>query len=62
MTDRELMLECLKMGLVLTSPTVSDRRKELVICAKELYKECIAVETPNTDTPRRGRPPKPQVE
>jgi hypothetical protein len=56
------MLECMKLALAITSTTVHDRQKELVRTAKELYKECIAVETSQTDTPRRGRPPKLQAE
>jgi hypothetical protein len=70
MNNRELMLECMKMGLALTSPSSHDRHKIVAETGKFLYSEIIAVETnfAAADTPkdeatvRRGRPPKPRAE
>lgn len=66
MKNSEVMLECMKLGLALTSPTVADRTECVVKCAKLLYSECIAMdsENPVADTlgqKPRGRPPKPRA-
>lgn len=62
MTNSELKLEALKLGLALTSPSSADRHEEVVKIGKLLYSEIIAVEqsAEDTQTPmpkRRGRPP-----
>lgn len=65
-----IKLECLKMGLALTSPTVADRTKEVVHTAKILYDEIIATEQGSFEgdtlvTKVRGKPgrkPKPPAE
>jgi hypothetical protein len=63
MENKEIMLECMKLGLVLTSPTVSNRYEGVVNCAKMLYSEIVLVETPESRTDsleptpkKRGRP------
>jgi len=63
MQNKEIMLECMKLGLALTSPTVSDRYEGVVNCAKMLYSEIVLVEA-NESLPdslevipkKRGRP------
>lgn len=67
MKNSEVMLECLKLGLALTSPTVADRTNCVVETAKLLYSECIALDSKNPDADTsgqkpRGRPPKPRAE
>ena len=65
MTNSELKLEALKLGLALTSPSSADRHEEVVKIGKLLYSEIIAVEAPIADThvqKPRGRPPKPRAE
>lgn len=54
MTDKELKLECLKLAVLLVSPTVHDRKKDVVETAKLLYDE-IGTETP-TLPKKQGRP------
>jgi hypothetical protein len=44
MENKEIMLECMKLGLALTSPTVSNRQEEVVKSAKMIYSEIIAVD------------------
>ena len=44
MGNKEIMLECMKLGLALTSPTVGNRQEEVVKSAKMLYSEIIAVD------------------
>lgn len=52
--------ECMKLALAISSPSVNDRKQEVVNIAKFLYSNIQEmVETPKADTPRRGRPPKP---
>lgn len=66
MEKTELMLEALKLGLALTSPSSATRSEEVVKIGKLLYSEIIAVEdSPSADTQGhkpRGRPPKPRAE
>lgn len=52
MDNRELKLECLKLGLALTSPTQHNRHEDVVKIGNLLYSEVIAVElqVPNADT------------
>lgn len=45
MENKEIMLECMKLGLALTSPTVGNRQEEVVKSAKMIYSEIIAVES-----------------
>lgn len=65
MDTPELKLECLKLGLALTSPSSANRHEEVVKIGNMLYSEIIAVEAPIADThvqKPRGRPPKPRAE
>jgi hypothetical protein len=54
MNDKELKLECLKLAVLLVSPTVNDRKKDVVETARLLYDE-ISAETP-TLPKKPGRP------
>jgi hypothetical protein len=63
MENKEIMLECMKLGLALTSPTVNNRYECVVNCAKMMYSEIVLVEAneslPDTLEPipkKRGRP------
>jgi hypothetical protein len=66
MTNQELMLESLKLGLALTSPSSHNRHEEVVMIGKMLYSEIVAVDVaPQADTQEhkpRGRPRKPRAE
>jgi hypothetical protein len=44
MTQAELKLECMKLGLALTSPSSANRHEEVVKLGNLLYSEIIAVE------------------
>lgn len=64
MADREFRLEALKLAATLISPSVADRPAEICDVAEGLYKFiiCDNVQVQGTDTPKRGRPPKPRPE
>jgi len=64
MNDKELRLEAMKLAAGLISPSVNDRAEELCHVAERLYNFIICgnVAPEGTDTPKRGRPPRPRPE
>lgn len=64
MDETETRLECLKLATTLISPSVGDRISAVTDAGERLYKFVICDNVPiqGTDTPKRGRPPKPRPE
>jgi hypothetical protein len=62
--SKEIALECIKLAVTITSPSVNDRFQIVADTATKLYSHInLMVEMPQeeqqSDKPRRGRPPKP---
>lgn len=58
LTKQEIMLECLKLAVPVSSPSSQDREKTVVKIAKEFYDTVTAVDS----TERKKPGPKPKVD
>lgn len=60
MTNGELMLECLKIAVSVSSPSSNAREEVVATIAQKFYDKCKSVDDPVT--PRAKPGPKPKVD